>query len=887
MAFLAPVIAPLIGLGGLGLVGEAIVGIGLSFGVSYLARKLQPQPSNQAAQGMQLSLSYNANGPRQIAFGLAASAGSLVYHNTYGPNGNDYVQLVFKLADSPCTSLESVFIDGKKCTLGAEVTTGNQTGYTVDEYPGVMWIKFHEGAWDQAADADLVAKATGTSGWSTNNRGRGVCYVRVTLKYDAEKYKNGIPPFLFVFKGAKVYDIRKDSTAGGSGAHRWGDESTYEWTDNPAVCLYNYKRGIYVNGKKVGGMNVPGVSMPVDVWTAAANACNESVNLKAGGSEKRYRLNGIVDVDSEHATVVRDMVSTMAGTLADASGVFKLYAGVSRAPVLTITDDDLISNAPVKFVPKLSRSGLVNAVFGSFNDPEKLYQSSSLPPRISPDDEEADGGVELTENYSLAYVSSQTQGQRILEILRRKGRYQRSLSQTLCAKAAMLESGDWITFNSKRYGFEGVTFEVTLGTLNRDATVPVELREVSAGIYPWSAASDELDPLNPHDVGPGGERFSTVQVSGLFPVVITTGTSIQRPGLRIEWTPVDDATVTTLELEYRQVGTEAVLKDTIFDPTVGQYTFTTGIQSGVEYEARMNLITAPPRATVWSAWKPTDTSTAPQVVAVAALATSVPPNTITPEMLDAQSRFLLSLIAATDEILGGVNERVKAIADRLNDSSEATIRALMAGDNNSTDIRQERTQRITATDALAEQITTVEAKVNNEVAAQITQIIQAYTAADVALASEIDIVASALGDNVSTVSVLVESVNGIKQQFTVALNQNGRVIGLIDLSGENGTSAFTVEAGQFLVALTGASGGDPVPVFSIQNVNGSPKLALRGDMVADGSISARHINAASISTLYISDPDDTYFWNFATGQDGRTDGTWLMDRKNKTWDIIF
>lgn len=205
-------------------------------------------------------------------------------------------------------------------------------------------------------------------------------------------------------------------------------------------------------------------------------------------------------------------------------------------------------------------------------------------------------------------------------------------------------------------------------------------------------------------------------------------------------------------------------------------------------------------------------------------------------------------------------------------------------------IRQERTQRVTATDALAKQITTVESRLNNEVGAQITQIIQAYTAADTALAQEIDTVASALGENVSSVSVLFESVNGIKSQFTVMLNENGHVVGIVDLSQENGSSSFTVEAAKFLVALTGASGGDPVPVFAIQNVNGSPKLALRGDMIADGSISARHINAATISTLYISDPGNTYYWNFATGSQGRTDGTFLIDMSdgpNRGLDIAF
>jgi hypothetical protein len=235
----------------------------------------------------------------------------------------------------------------------------------------------------------------------------------------------------------------------------------------------------------------------------------------------------------------------------------------------------------------------------------------------------------------------------------------------------------------------------------------------------------------------------------------------------------------------------------------------------VTYEGRLQPVTVPARATDWTSWVTATSATDPQVVSSAAIALGVPDNTITPEMMDQETRYHISLMTAVDSVLGSVSNRVRSVEDKIQSSAEATIRALMSTDNNAADIRQERTQRITATDALAEQILTVEAHVNNDVAAQITQIIQAYTAADTALASEIDTVSSALNDNVATVTVLAESVDGIKSQFTVALNENGHVVGLIDLSQENGSSSFTVEAAQFLIALTGIDGGDPVPVFSV------------------------------------------------------------------------
>lgn len=678
MAILAPLLLPAIGIAegtAAFAIGELALGLGTSLGASYLAAKLSPQPSTKSYPGMRLFVSYDNNGPRYVALGTVADAGEFVYHNEYGPNGNDYVQLVYKLADHPCDSLVGLYVNGVHVTIGSDATNPNVTGKVISEYAGGMWISFHNGAWDQSADSDLVAKATGGE-WSSNYRGRGVCYVRVTMKYDANLYKDGRPNFLFVYRGAKLYDWRKDSTAGGSGTQRWGNEATYAWSDNVAVCLYNWKRGIYVNGQKLAGMNVPAASMPADVWTASANACDEAVSLKAGGTEKRYRLNGLIPVDSQNATVVRDMIAAMAGVPAASGGVFKFYAGVSQGAVLDITDADLTSTDDVTFAPRQSRSGLVNAVFGSFNDPAQLYKSSALPPRVSSADAATDGGIELTKSYDLKYVSSGTQGQRILEIFRRRGRFQRNLTLKLGAIGAILESGDWITWTSDRYGFDDATFIVVQATLNRDFTVSVELQETSDTIYNWNSATDELDPLNPHDVGPGGTKFDTVTGISVTPIIATGSDGAQIPALAIQWDTIDDQTVTSLKLQYRKVGDSVAISENILEPAggpTGVYAAYKGVQGNLQYEVRLQPVTLPKRPVNWSAWIPSDIDSPPQIVDVAAVANSVPPGTITPEMLSDQTRKELALATGLDDLQGSVNERIQTAIDMARQAASAAM----------------------------------------------------------------------------------------------------------------------------------------------------------------------------------------------------------------------
>jgi hypothetical protein len=557
--------------------------------------------------------------------------------------------------------------------------------------------------------------------------------------------------------------------------------------------------------------------------------------------------------------------------------------------VASITDSDLIVTEAFQSDPKRPRTELYNAVYGSYSDPTRGYNDVPLPNRTSSEDEAADGGLRLPQTLDLACVTSRTQAQRIMEIARKRARRQLIVSCRLRPRWFTLEPGDWITFNSVRRGYTDRVFEIQTIKVNSDLTSDVVMREVDAGIDDWST-SDELADNTATDLASAGPSFS--QVTGL---VITTivlkpddESAVQTPALAFQWDPVTDPTVTSLNVEYRKVGDTVAIPDSIIDATTGGvWSAFRGIQGGVTYEGRVQPVTAPARATNWTSWVTATAATDPQVVSTAEIALGVPADTITPEMLDAETRFRIGLTNAVDTVIGSISNIEKQVKTQIQATSEANIRALLTGSQNAANIRLEQTQRITENEAFAQQITDLSTTLNGTVAAQITQEITARSTADTALAEQIDTVSSALADNVSSVSVLATSVDGIKSQFTVALNENGNVVGVIDLSQENGSSAFTVEAAKFLVALTGTTGGDAVPVFSIQNVNGSPKLALRGDMYADGSITAQKLNAASIATLYISDPDNTYFYNFATGQQGSTAGDFLIDMKNKTIDISF
>lgn len=750
MAILVPLIAPALK----ATVGGALLGAALSvagaIGLSFVAQKLAPKPKlkgSTALTGAQLSLRAETNVPRHVAFGETATAGSMVYWNLYGDN-NDYLQMVFALADHECDSLTGAYVNGEPVTV--------QPDGTVDEYPDVMWIVFHSGAWDQVADADLVTHGGGR--WTADDRGRGVCYVRVTLKYDEKKFPGGRPSFLFQFKGAKLYDWRKDSTNGGTGTHRWGDASTYEFSENPVVAWYNWRRGIWQNGQRIAGMNTPGDAIDHDDASAAANICDEQVNLKAGGTETRYRISGLLDTSQNHRSHIENMLSAMAGEEYDTGGVFRIKAGAAQSHVLSMTDDDILADAPVKLHLNHSADKLTNAFFGAYIEPDKNWNEEPLDPRLSSADETADGGDRLEARFDFPHIRSNTQGQRVLEALRRQARRQQVITVPVRARLSVLEAGDWITWTSDRYGWVGKTWLVESAPGSaEDHSAMLTLREIDADVFSWVPATDEITPGITQPLPSGGPSLTTVSGLALANVTLTTGTGEQRPALRATWTSITDPTVDGIKIQYRKTGETDALTVITDDPAEGAYLWLAGVQGGAEYEIRAIPVTTPQRALNWTSWVQAGAAAVGQIVH-AGIVGDISPETIelgdlVPSFQDqvsliwddadtpgsiAEARKLAAL--ASDEIeMDDVWSSIQGAVEAFVSDQEAKSAALKLGaraDNAEALITQEQTVRASADDALSALITALTAVVDGNTAS-ITQEQLTRAAEDLALAADI------------------------------------------------------------------------------------------------------------------------------------------------------
>lgn len=420
-------------------------GLALNFGLSLLSGALTKKP--KGIGGASTNVQFGADVPRQILFGRGVTAGRLVYFKGVGKKNGD-VHAVYALSDWQCEELESVWIGGEEKSLTPVSVVGTEDArYTVDGYNGAIIIKWFSGAFAQTADSELVT-ASGSAGqsigsWTANHRLAGMCYVSIIFSHDQEDLP-AIPSLLFQIKGAKLYDLRLDSTNGGSGSHRFDDPTTWEWSANPAICDYCFRRGFFRGTYRVLGMGIASYDLLNDHYVTAANICDETVS-DGGGNRNRYEVGVIVNDDAEFRVAVDAFKTAMAADIVEKAGLFGPIAGAAYAPVMTITDDDMREGAGSSFQRKTSRSNLYNGVAASYLNPTLKWEADSLIPLLDSDYETEDGGERLVKDVDFPMVYNAYQARALATIIHNQSRFQAVHTGIYPARFSALEPGDWVT----------------------------------------------------------------------------------------------------------------------------------------------------------------------------------------------------------------------------------------------------------------------------------------------------------------------------------------------------------------------------------------------------------------------------------------------------------
>lgn len=282
-----------------------------------------------AARGTVNSILVQNEAPSPYLMGRTYSGGVLRYDNAWGGKvgkvQNPYraMVMVYSVA-GPVEALEGIYGDFTAIPTSA----GAATGY----YSNFMWIDSQLGA--RPESNQLQAQWAGMPNWGSTSKLSSKAAILWSLKFDKDgkRYSSGVPQLGAIWQGVKVYDPRLDSTySGGSGSHRIDDETTWTYSDTPALHALAYAYGRYVEGVKVMGVGLPEEGIDIPSFVAGANV------EEANG----WTVGGVVFEPGDRWQNLKDICAAGSAEPVFAGGKLSYKQDAPRVSLATITADDL------------------------------------------------------------------------------------------------------------------------------------------------------------------------------------------------------------------------------------------------------------------------------------------------------------------------------------------------------------------------------------------------------------------------------------------------------------------------------------------------------------------------------------------------------------------
>lgn len=277
---------------------------------------------------------------------------------------------------------------------------------------------------------------------------------------EGTNFPHGVPNVTAEIKGAKVYDPRKDSTSSiydsslGVSDHRTDDEDTWEWSDNPVLCLLDYMTNtLYGLGESHNNFDYPAILESI-------NTCNEDITINDDGdTQKAFTCNGVLSTERDFKGNIAILLGSMNGRLTFSGGKFFIDAYHYKTPHTdTITEDDCLGS--IQVTTKASRKNMYNTVRGKFTDKDANYILSEYPIQTS-STYISDDGEELQKEANLAMTDDNIRAQRIAHFLLLRSRMQDAIKFDMGLGGLKYRVGDNIKISNTIMGYQAKIFEIT------------------------------------------------------------------------------------------------------------------------------------------------------------------------------------------------------------------------------------------------------------------------------------------------------------------------------------------------------------------------------------------------------------------------------------------
>lgn len=570
-------------------------------GTMWALKQLAPKAPTPTSPD--LSNRLQPDSPKQVIYGRTRVGGAITYIESVDNNSN--LLQVICIAGHPVEEIEDIYVNDTRVAK-ANVGSGSVLGGDVDHPDwvdgSIKVVKVFKGNGSNNTNALATLYSytdNSTDVNSTDFTGNGTSFLFTNFEYSKNVFTNGIPTINAVVKGRKIYDPRKDSTSDaydaslGVSTHRKTTESTWEYSNNPALCILDYLT--QEHGLNVGYDEIDDVE-----WATEADICEEQVTEYSEGEavwlNDRYNLNGVFTRDMAPQEIIPAMLSSCAGSLFYAQGKWVLRVGEYRTPISPVFDEGDL-RGPMSIDTKTSRRDLYNSVTGKvsaefdFTDPSTSSEIDFIPtdyPMVTSSVLEAeDGGVRNTLELPLPFTTDLLQAQRIAKQTLFRTREQIVVSARFGLKAFQARVGDNIKLTNSRMGWNEKVFEVVSWKFayGEGAALEVDLtlKENSEDAYDWNAEASVFSTNNTtlprynYAPQPTFDGTPTTEI-----IIQSDGTTTANA--EVAWTVTDAKYVNDYVLEWKRTG-ETDYQSLI---TTNLYARITGVEVGATYDLRIS-----------------------------------------------------------------------------------------------------------------------------------------------------------------------------------------------------------------------------------------------------------------------------------------------------------
>jgi hypothetical protein len=467
--------------------GLKLTAAGLLTGV---AQSLLKKPSMNLSTSLGRNhISVNPQAYGKWVFGRTTIGTDIIYSENHGST-KQYVSHIIAGASHLITSYETLTINDELVSFSGVNATGTWSGALVRQ------VRL-----GNETDASIPAISDALSLPSTAT-GKGIAHFQLRWTLSSDKLKSGIPTRISQeVKGAPVYDPRKDTSVGGSGAHRANDQTTWEFNNggdigsNWALVVLFYLIGWRtVAGDLVFGVGVDLADIDYAGFMVAANICDQTVD-----SIPRYRVGGIFLTDQNHENIISQLEAATGGKVSKFGGKYTIWIpNDDLTPVNDIGESDILRDIGVQFIPSGPIANLFNTFRGRYIEPDLLWQPVDYP-EVQEATAVTEDGRERVKQHDFSIIQDKSIAERVARQQLRRSRFSGTWRLALGPKGLLFKPFSITTLNIQETNNVNTVVRVIDMEFSLAGIVILTLMEEDSSIYvttdPLGTAVTQLDPL--------------------------------------------------------------------------------------------------------------------------------------------------------------------------------------------------------------------------------------------------------------------------------------------------------------------------------------------------------------------------------------------------------